>query len=94
MGILGGLAGTLFHPAANALVTAHYPRSPGMAIGLLSIGSALGFYAGPRFSGWRAMHANSWQTPLVEAGVVGLAVAIVFLLIARETRASSRGNGE
>src|SRR4051812_45684042 len=54
LGVVGGLAGTLFHPAANALSTAHYPRSPGMAIGILSIGAAIGFFAGPRYAGWRA----------------------------------------
>ena len=29
-GVLAGLFGTLFHPAANALGPAHYPKSPGM----------------------------------------------------------------
>jgi MFS family permease len=34
-GVLAGMFGTLFHPSANALVPAHYPKSPGMAIGIL-----------------------------------------------------------
>jgi MFS family permease len=85
LGVLGGLAGTLFHPAANALSTAHYPKSPGMAIGLLSIGSAIGFFSGPRFAGWRA-DAAGWQTPLVEAGVFGIVCGVLFLLVAKEVR--------
>lgn len=85
LGILAGLAGTLFHPAANALSTAHYPRSPGMAVGVLSIGAGIGFFAGPRYAGWRAEVAG-WQTPLVEAGLFGLAFGGLFLLVAREVR--------
>ena len=85
LGVLGGVAGALFHPAANALATAHYPRVPGMAIGVMSTGAALGFFAGPRFAGWRA-DAAGWQTPLVEAGIFGVACGIVFLLVAKEAR--------
>jgi MFS family permease len=85
LGVMAGLAGTFFHPAANALSTAHYPKSPGMAIGILSMGSAIGFFAGPRFSGWRAQ-ATDWHTPLVEAGVFGIAFGVMFLIVAKEVR--------
>jgi MFS family permease len=97
--VLGGIFGALFHPAANALVPAHYPKSPGLAIGFLGMGSGIGFFAGPQYAGWRAQNANwhfasigDWQRPLIEAGVAGLIVGIVFLLIAREVH--SRGNGQ
>ena len=99
--VLGGMFGTLFHPAANALVPAHYPRSPGMAIGLLGIGSGIGFFAGPQFAGWRAQAAQwkfgavaNWQKPLLEAGVAGVIIGVIFLLVAREVgwHNSSRGN--
>jgi MFS family permease len=93
LGVLAGLAGTLFHPSANALSTAHYPKSPGMAIGILSIGAAIGFFAGPRYAGWRAQTAG-WQSPLVEAGVVGVVFGFVFLLVAQEVRRSARGNSK
>lgn len=90
-GILAGFFAALFHPAANALVPAHYPKAPGMAIGLLGIGSGIGFFAGPQFAGWRAQSATwhwhsigDWQRPLVEAGVAGFIVGIIFLLVARE----------
>jgi MFS transporter, FSR family, fosmidomycin resistance protein len=85
LGVLGGLAGTLFHPASTALSTAHYPKSPGMAIGVVSIGAAIGFFAGPRYAGWRADVAG-WQRPLVEAGLFGIACGIVFLFVAKEVR--------
>ncbi len=92
-GILAGLSGTLFHPAANALIPEHYPRNPGMAIGLLGIGSGIGFYAGPQFAGWRAesahwtfSHISNWQRPLLESGLAGLLSGILFLFIAREVK--------
>lgn len=91
LAVIGGLFGTLFHPTANALIPAHYPKSPGMAIGLLGVGSGLGFYVGPRFAGWRAEAAHwhlpgvaQWQKPLVELGVAGLACGVLFLLFATE----------
>jgi MFS family permease len=99
-GVLAGLFGTLFHPAANALVPAHYPRSPGMAIGLLGIGSGIGFFAGPQFAGWRAQGAEwnfgavaNWQKPLVEAGVAGVVIGVIFLLVAREVGWHGASNG-
>ncbi|HEX8525328.1 MAG TPA: MFS transporter [Tepidisphaeraceae bacterium] len=99
LGILAGAFGTLFHPAANALIPEHYPASPGMAIGLLGIGSGVGFYAGPQFAGWRAQTAqwniaglsiSDWQRPVIEAGVAGLIMGIVFLYVAREVRGRKR----
>lgn len=91
LGVLGGLAGTLFHPAAGALVPAHYPKNPGMAIGLLGIGSGIGFFAGPQYAGWRAQTAHwhfgnsaNWQRPCVEMGIAGAVAAILFLIFARE----------
>jgi MFS family permease len=93
-GVFAGVFGTLFHPAANALVPAHYPKSPGMAIGLLGIGSGIGFFAGPQFAGWRAQAATwqfgtvaNWQKPLIEAGVAGLVIGVIFLFVAREVGA-------
>lgn len=91
LGVLAGIFGTLFHPAANALIPAHYPRSPGMAIGLLGMGSGLGFWFGPQYAGWRAESATwhwglvaDWQRPCIELGVIGLVVSLIFLLFARE----------
>ena len=102
LGALGGLAGTLFHPTAGTLVPAHYPKNPGMAIGLMGVGAGIGFFAGPQYAGWRAQTARwhwgaigDWQRPCIEMGAAGLAVAILFLLLAREAQpdppGSSRG---
>ncbi len=88
LGVVGGFFGTIFHPAANALVTAHYPKSPGMAIGVLGMGSGLGFFVGPQYAGWRAQSAT-WQRPCVEMGLAGIIGGIIFLLVAKEVRKSS-----
>jgi hypothetical protein len=71
-----------------------------MAIGLLGIGSGIGFFAGPQFAGWRAESSATawhwsgvanWQRPLIEAGIAGFVVGVVFLLVARETRRRADG---
>ncbi len=93
--VLAGGFAALYHPAANALIPEHYPRHPGMAIGLLGIGSGIGFFAGPQFAGWRAETTwgrwnlagiSNWQRPLVEAGAAGFLVGVAFLLVAREVK--------
>jgi MFS family permease len=88
LGVCAGLFGTLFHPSANALATSHYPKSPGMAIGILGIGSGLGFFFGPQIAGWRAAsaswtlwHVAQWQKPCVEMAVAGFIVGIIFLFV-------------
>jgi MFS family permease len=86
LAVCAGVCGTIFHPAANALVPAHYPRNPGLAIGLLGIGAGLGFWAGPQFAGWRAQMAGDWHRPMIEAGWAGLIIGVIFLLIAKEVR--------
>ena len=97
LAVLAGLFGALFHPCANALVSAHYPKSPGLAIGFLGIGAGIGFFVGPQYAGWRAQaggwHWGSvadWQRPLLEMGAVGLAAGIAFLFVAREAEARNR----
>lgn len=92
--VLGGIFGMLFHPTANALAPAHYPKSPGMAIGLLGIGSGLGFFVGPKYSGWRAETATwhwrtvaDWQRPCIELGLAGIVCGLIFLIFASEARA-------
>jgi MFS family permease len=85
LGVTAGIFGTLFHPAANALASAHYPRSPGTVIGIIGIGAGFGFFLGPRFAGWRAQTAG-WERPLIEMGIAGVIVGVLFLLLAREVR--------
>jgi MFS family permease len=84
LAVAAGLFGAIFHPAANALVCALYPANPGMAIGLLGVGSGLGFFAGPQFAGWRAQATGNWQRPCLELGIAGLVFGLIFLALANE----------
>ncbi len=91
LAVFAGFAGTLFHPAMATLAPAHYPKSPAMAIGLVGMGSGIGFFAGPQFAGWRAQSAAwqwgtiaDWQKPCIEMGLAGIVVGILFLLLATE----------
>jgi MFS family permease len=97
LGIAAGLFGTIFHPSANALATSHYPKSPGMAIGILGIGSGLGFFFGPQIAGWRAAtaswqlwHVAQWQKPCVEMAIAGLIVGIIFLFVGADVASAPR----
>jgi len=96
LAVVAGVGGTFFHPAASALVPAHFPKSPGMAIGLLGMGSGLGFFAGPQYAGWRAQawgwhlgHVADWQRPCVELGAAGLVFGVLFMVLAREVPGSN-----
>jgi MFS transporter, FSR family, fosmidomycin resistance protein len=96
LAVAAGLAGTIFHPAANALVPAHYPRNPASAIGMLGMGSGIGFFAGPQIAGWRADAGGwhwqgmaDWQRPCVEMGAAGIVFGVIFLLVAREVRSTT-----
>jgi MFS family permease len=88
LAVVAGIAGSIFHPTANALASAHFPKSPGLAIGLLGIGAGIGFFVGPQYAGWRA-DRSGWQSPCVELGIAGLVFAVLFLLFANEAGSTS-----
>ena len=95
LGVAAGAFGTLFHPAANALAMAHYPKWPATALGLLGAGSGVGFFIGPQYAGWRthtaAWHWASvaqWQKPCVEMAIAGLVVGIIFMLVGSDATAA------
>ena len=55
-----------------------------MPIGIMGIGSGLGFFFGPQYAGWRA-EAVGWQRPCMELGLLGMVVGILFLILAKES---------
>jgi MFS family permease len=98
LAVAGGAFGSVFHPAANSLAPAHYPKSPGMAIGILGAGSGMGFFLGPQFSGmraraatWHFMNVASWQKPCIELGIAGLILGLIFLPLGYDPRKSQAG---
>ncbi len=75
--VLAGIGGSTFHPAATALIARLFPVGTGRALGVIGIGASVGFAVGPIYAGWRA-EAMGWRQPVLEFGIVGLVMAVVF----------------
>jgi MFS family permease len=88
--ILSGFGGSFFHPAATALIARLFPEATGKALGFFGIGASAGFFFGPLYSGWRGAHSG-WRAPVLELGILGLVMAILFYLLADEEPAYERG---
>jgi len=88
--VIAGIGGSFFHPAATAMIVRMFPRNPGRALGLIGIGASVGFFVGPIYAGWRAgalevaLGAAAWRRPILEFGIVGVLMAGLFALLARE----------
>jgi MFS family permease len=81
--VISGFGGSFYHPAATALIARLFPEAPGRALGLNGIGASAGFFLGPLYSGWRGVNAG-WRAPILEAGIAGIVVAMVFYFLADE----------
>lgn len=86
--VISGFGGSAFHPAATALIARLFPDATGRAFGLLGIGASAGFFLGPIYAGWRGAQAG-WRAPVLELGLLGLAIAIAFYFLADEEPAMS-----
>jgi MFS family permease len=89
---VAGFGGSFYHPAATAMVTRLFPSNTGKALGLVGIGSGVGFFVGPLYAGWRAgmleplLGPAAWRRPVLELGILGIVVAALFSWIADEER--------
>jgi MFS family permease len=81
--VAAGIGGSLFHPAATAMVARLFPVNTGKALGLLGIGASVGFFIGPLYSGWRGAMAG-WRSAVIELGAAGMVFAVIFYLLADE----------
>jgi MFS family permease len=87
-----GLGGSFYHPPATAMIARLFPENTGRAFGLVGIGAGLGFCLGPLFSGWRAgmleaaLGAAAWREPVLELGLLGMAMAGLFAWLADEEK--------
>jgi len=91
--VLAGFGGSFFHPAATALIAQLFPNETGKALGKVALGASCGFFIGPIYSGWRAAAAG-WRAPVLELGIFGLIVAILFHFIAREHERTARNEDQ
>ena len=80
---VAGFGGSFYHPAATAWIAQLYPTRPGRALGVAGVGANAGFFLGPVYAGWRA-DAAGWRAPVLELGLLGTAVAFLFLALTRE----------
>jgi FSR family fosmidomycin resistance protein-like MFS transporter len=85
---ISGFGGSFYHPAATALVARLFPKTTGRALGLVAIGASAGFFISPIYSGWRAASTGNWRIPILEMGIAGLVVSILFYWLADEEAAT------
>ncbi len=89
---VAGFGGSFYHPAATAMIARLFPRTTGKALGLVGIGAGVGFFIGPIYSGWRAtmlqsaLGAAAWRRPVLELGLLGIIVSVLFAFLAEEER--------
>jgi len=89
---VAGFGGSFYHPAATAMIARLFPRTTGKALGLVGIGAGAGFFVGPIYTGWRAtmlegaLGAAAWRRPVLELGLLGVAVSMLFAWLAEEER--------
>lgn len=89
---VAGFGGSFYHPAATAMIVRLFPSSTGKALGLVGIGAGVGFFVGPIYSGWRAamlqatLGPAAWRRPVLELGLLGVLVAVLFAWLADEER--------
>jgi MFS family permease len=81
---LMGLGGGTYHPAANTLATASFEGKAGQAIGILSIGSAIGFVMAPFIGEYIGAKGIGFQTLFLISGIAGIVFSLVFLLFAQD----------
>ena len=87
--VLAGFGGSFFHPAATAMVARLYPVGTGRALGLAAMGASVGFLVGPAYTGWRA-EFSGWRAPVLELGLLGIAGAVVFWILADDDQSAHK----
>jgi len=79
-----GLGGGTYHPAANTFMTTLYEKKQGHAIGMLSIGSVIGFIAGPLLGTQVGKNLIGFQALFMISGIVSLLFCLIFLFAVRD----------
>src|SRR5207248_10103557 len=73
-----GFGGSFYHPAATSMIARLFPIGTGRALGLSGVRASIGFFIGPLYTGWRAA-TSGWRAPVLELGLLGLAMAGLFV---------------
>ncbi|MBN2544229.1 MAG: MFS transporter [Spirochaetes bacterium] len=79
-----GLSGGVYHPAANTFATAMYEEKKGHAIGMLSIGSAIGFVIAPFIGEYLGNKLLGFQLLFFICGIAGFIFAVLFFIFVED----------
>ena len=82
-----GLGGGTYHPAANTLITSTYEGNKGFAIGILSIGSAIGFIVAPFVGEYIGLKMIGFKNLFLISGMVSLLFSFLFLFFVTDNNA-------
>jgi MFS family permease len=85
LSFLAGVAASTYHPAGTTLVTEHYPRKMGFALGVHALGGPLGTSVGPIMLGALAAHL-SWQEALYIIALPGVLAALIYAKLVRDVK--------
>ncbi len=83
LAFLMGLGGGTYHPAANTLMTSLHEEKHGHAIGVLSIGSAVGFITAPLVGARLGNELLGFQPLFLISGLAAFLYAWLFLFFLR-----------
>jgi len=87
---LAGVAASTYHPAGTTLVTEHYPRKIGFALGIHAIGGGVGTSIGPIMLGALAA-LLSWQEALYLIALPGLLTSLIYSKLVKDVAVIERG---
>lgn len=80
---LAGVAASTYHPAGTTLVTEHYPRKMGFALGIHAVGGGLGTALGPIMLGALASFLG-WREALYFIALPGLVASLIYFRLVED----------
>jgi len=86
---LMGLGGGTYHPAANTIATTLFEKRQGFAIGVLSIGSAVGFIIAPFIGDYFGLKLHDFKNLFLCSGLISFIFTILFLIFADNIKVNS-----
>ncbi len=94
-GVLNGAGQTFYYPSATSLVSQLHKESRATAISILQLGLYLGIVGCGTLAGFVAgKGGESWRTPFLVFGAIGLAWSLVLVFALRNTRPEEGGEEE